>query len=322
MPEIDDPPPDDIKANVIELRKRLDTIPHKWLDHNLLIGTWNIRAFGDLTKEWHSQEGDSPKRDFEAVLYIKEIISRFDVVAVQEVRGNIRALRYLLKALGEHWGFILTDVTAGKAGNDERMAYLYDTRRVKPSGLAGELVIPEEWLKPDATGQAAMQRQFARTPYAVSFVSGNETFILVTLHVIYGTGAADRVEELQAIAKWLADWARQEKSWGHNLIALGDFNIDRNGDANYQAFTSTGLTPAPELTKLPRTIFKSGKSNFFDQIAWFTDAQKAPILSLRYNNAAGNFDFVSLYPSLDETEISWRISDHYPLWVEFAMDGG
>src|SRR6266508_5905035 len=148
MPEIDDPAPDDIKANIIKLRDRLDVIPHKWLDHNLIIGSWNIRAFGDLTKEWHSKEGDSPKRDLEAVLYIKEIISRFDVVAVQEVRGNIRALRYLLKALGEHWGFILTDVTAGKAGNDERMAYLYDTRRVKPSGLAGELVIPEEWLKP------------------------------------------------------------------------------------------------------------------------------------------------------------------------------
>ncbi|PAZ12899.1 hypothetical protein CLM62_27595 [Streptomyces sp. SA15] len=47
---------------------------------------------------------------------IAAVIRRFDVVAVQEVRGNLRALRYLLKVLGEDWAFILTDVTEGKAG--------------------------------------------------------------------------------------------------------------------------------------------------------------------------------------------------------------
>jgi hypothetical protein len=30
---------------------------------------------------------------------------------------------------------------------------------------------------------------------------------------------------------------------GHNLLALGDFNIDRIGDPLFEAFTSTGLTP-------------------------------------------------------------------------------
>ena len=116
-------------------------IPHKKADRNLLIGTWNLRAFGGLTKSWQARPADSPKRNFRDVACIAEIVSRFDVVALQEVRGDLRALRHLLKRLGEHWAFLLTDVTKGPAGNNERLAFLYDTRRVKPSGLACELVV-------------------------------------------------------------------------------------------------------------------------------------------------------------------------------------
>jgi len=77
-------------------------------------------------------------------VYAPEIISRFDVIALQEVKSNIRALRDTMKVLGNHWGLILTDVTRGDAGNGERMAYLFDTRRVQLSGLACELVVPNK----------------------------------------------------------------------------------------------------------------------------------------------------------------------------------
>lgn len=168
MPSLADALPEDIEAEVADVRKALDeTIPSKRLDDNLLIATWNIRAFGDLTEKWNAGEDDSPKRDLRALAIITEIVSRFDVVALQEVRGNIKCLRHMLKALGPHWAFLLTDVTRGSAGNDERMAFLFDARRVKSSGLACELVVPPEWL--DEVGQDALQEQFARTPYAASF---------------------------------------------------------------------------------------------------------------------------------------------------------
>jgi endonuclease/exonuclease/phosphatase family metal-dependent hydrolase len=230
--------------------------------------------FSDLTKAWTTADGGSPKRNFADVHAIAAMIGRFDVVAVQEVRGNLRALRYLLKVLGEEWAFILTDVSAGSSGNDERLAFLFDTGRVKPSGLACELV-------PEVTS-AVLNHQFARTPYAVSFLGSGQTFTLVTLHVNYGTKPADRAPELTAIAKWLAGWAEQEFGWDHNLIALGDFNIDRAGDPLFDAFTSTGLTPAPPLASLPRTIFdNTATPHFYDQIAWFTQGQKnRPALTL------------------------------------------
>ena len=182
----------------------------KELDRNLLVGSWNLRAFGGLTKKWQSADDDSPKRDLADVMAIAAVLSRFDVVAVQEVRSDLRALRHLLKALGPDWGFTLTDVTRGPAGNDERMAFLFDTRRVS-SWLACEIVMPEGDPR---VSPAAFARQFARTPYAVSFTSAGKTFILVTLHVVYGKAASDRVGELTAIAQWLAGWANEAAEWG------------------------------------------------------------------------------------------------------------
>jgi endonuclease/exonuclease/phosphatase family metal-dependent hydrolase len=318
MSTIVDVPPQQVAARLEKLRQSLDEeIPPKRLDNNLLVATWNIRAFGDLTERWEAQEDDSPKRDLQSLLFIEEIVSRFDVVAIQEVKGNIKALRHMLKRLGPDWGLILTDVTVGAKGNDERMAFVFDTRRVKPSGLACEVVVPEEWINDPSPEM--LHRQFARTPYAISLASGKQTLILVTLHVVYGESSEDRIDELRGIAQWLADWARREDSWGHNLIVLGDFNIDRQGDPNYEAFTSTGLRPPKELDGIPRTIFEGGKDKFYDQIAWFCEAGDVPVLTLRYEGNAGYFDFMRAVSAEDPLELSWKLSDHYPLWTEFRV---
>ena len=323
-PNITDPPPIEIAKELGDLREALDQdLPPKVLDRNLLIATWNIRAFGDLTKKWKSEPNDSPKRDFHALREIAEIVSCFHVVALQEVRANLRALRYMLKVLGPYWSFLLTDVTRGSSGNYERMALLFDTRVLNLSGLACELVVPPEQLAKGAINPDALDRQFARTPYAVSFKALDTTFILVTMHAIYGKGTDERRRELKAIAGWLSEWAMDINAYGHNLMALGDFNIDRKGDPLYMAFTSTGLTTPPELDNVPRTIFDVGPNpeHFYDQIAWFNKESGKPALTLRYLDA-GSFDFTKVALkslNLSKVELSWRISDHYPLWAEFSL---
>ncbi len=324
MPAITDSPPADVAQELEALRHALDEhIPARALDDNLLIATWNLRAFGGLTEKWAAEAHDSPKRDLHALRAIAEIVSRFDVIAIQEAKGDLKALRHMLKqlnAIDPHWGMILTDVTRGSAGNDERLAFVFDTRRLKPSGLACELVEPQS-VDGVAIGEHAYERQFARTPYAVSFLASGKTFILITLHVIYGSKAQDRVGELQAIADWMLNWATDLHSWDHNLIALGDFNIDRKDDPLYQAFTSRGLRPPPELEGLPRTIFdKPETKHYYDQIAWFHGEDGGPELSLTYTGRGGNFDFVPhVFPGMDHVELSWRVSDHYPLWCEFSV---
>jgi len=292
-------------------------IPAKIVDRNLIIATWNLRAFGDVTRKWNSDKTDSPRRDYHSLEIIARIIRRFDVIALQEVKANIRALRDMLKILGEEWSFILTDVTAGDAGNGERMAYLFDTRRIKLSGLASELVVPQEEL--DTIAPDALSKQFARTPYAVSFRSKDTTFILVTLHILYGSSAKDRIPELKAIADWMAHWAANVNSYDQNLIALGDFNVEKRGDLLHQTFISSGLFIPPDLAEVTRSIFDSSK--FYDHIAWFSNRKGVPELSMRYLRG-GNFDFLPfVFKSRELTpqQMSWMISDHYPLWAEFSM---
>jgi len=322
MPEITDPPPQAVLNDLAALTARMVDVPPKAAG-NLMIATWNIRAFGDLTMKWSSVAGDSPRRDLHAAVLIAEVLSRFDVIAVQEVKANLRALRHVLKRMGPRWGFVMTDVTRGGPGNDERLAFIFDTDRVKLSGLACELVVPEDLKDPLSDPANAFQRQFVRTPYAVSFQANGKTFVLVTLHVNYGDKPGDRVGELKAIAKWLRNWAEQMDDYGQNLICMGDFNIDRRDDPLWQAFTSTGLTPAPGLETVPRTLSSSlakpDLKSFFDQIAWFQTVKGKPYLTIEFRKAGGiNFQGAVL-TALDRTQLSWRISDHYPLWVEFGV---
>jgi endonuclease/exonuclease/phosphatase family metal-dependent hydrolase len=319
-------PPANVRAEISALRAALaERIPPRMVDRNLLIATWNLREFGGLTKAWESGPRDVPKRNLRDVALIAEVVRQFDLIAIQEVQGDLRALRHMMKALGPNWGFLLTDTGVGDFSGNERLAFVFDTQRVKLSGLAGEVVIPVEQLAAATQGQ--ISRQFARPPYAVSFLAGDTTFVLITLHILWGKAPADRVPELKAIADWLAGWAARESEWGHNLICLGDFNIDRRGDALYDAFASSGLAPPPALNDVPRTIFdSSAKPHFYDQIAWFHDGAPArPVLEL-IPREAGSFDFLPLTlgkaGATTKVQLSFRISDHYPLWAKFGIPPG
>ena len=320
MAGITDEPPPLVRQDLDRLSLALtDAIPTK-RKGNLLLASWNIRAFGGLAATWMTGPEDSPKRDWHAVHCIAEFVRRFDVVAVQECRADLTALRALMTVLGERWAFLVTDVTTGDRGNGERLAFLFDTKRVHPSGLAAELVVPTD-SAPGTIKKTAFDRQFARTPYAVSFRRQMNVFVLVSLHVLWGKKPADRLGELSAIAQWLADWAAEENDINQNLIVLGDFNIDRLGDPLYEAFVSTGLWPPAELNAVPRTLYATPtKPHFYDQIAWFSDTTNLTgRLTLGYHGHAGGFDFrPHVLRSMDNTALSWRLSDHLPLWVEFT----
>lgn len=306
--------PSDVAADVERLRAALDAAVPARSDANLLVGTWNIRALGDLTESWQAGPRDTPKRDWHAIACLTAVVSRFDVVAVQETRRSTVALRALLTWLGPQWRVICSDVTEGDAGNGERLAFVYDSERVQPSGLVGELVLP-------ATPAGPVQ-QFARSPYLAGFTRAGVEFILVTVHVLWGATEADRLPEISRFAAWMRQWADRPGEWNSNLLVLGDFNLDRVGDPLYEAFLGTGLWPPAELNGVPRTVFDNDNSkHFYDQIAWFsTPDGNSQLQSLTYTGHAGGIDFIPhVFPSLTRAEISWRMSDHYPLWVEFAL---
>jgi len=77
------------QADLAALRKRKR-------DGALLLATWNIRDFD-------SNEFKFGPRLPETFCYIAEIISYFDLVAVQEVARDLSALERVMAILGREW---------------------------------------------------------------------------------------------------------------------------------------------------------------------------------------------------------------------------
>ncbi len=319
---------------LIELRKALTTIPERTQKETLLLATWNIREF------------DSPKygkRLDEALYYIAEIIDRFDLVAVQEVRKDLEAVDRLMKILGGNWDYIFTDTTEGTAGNNERMAFLFDKRKITFGGLAGELVLPP--IKKD--GKDVPVTQLARTPFICGFKSGWTKFMLVTVHIIWGTKKdepepPERVEEIRQVAQFLKARTEDDVEWARNIILLGDFNIYKPENATFKEIEKAGFVIPEQIRKNPSNALKT---RHYDQIAF-----KVRENSLDLTGNAGAFDYYQTVFKTDDEQsykpfmlpdydgkpdkprsekektnyyLDWRtfqMSDHLPLWVELKID--
>jgi endonuclease/exonuclease/phosphatase family metal-dependent hydrolase len=322
-------------AALQRLRSGLDReLPRKTLDDTMLLATWNIR---ELDSSKYGERTD------EAYLYLAEIVSRFDVVAVQEVRNDLGGLRRLTAALGPHWRWIVTDVTAGRSGNGERMSFLYDTRTVEFTGLASELVLP-----PLPGG--APSEQVARTPFAAGFRAGWATFQLATVHIVYGSDRADderRVAEIAAVAEALGDRAEDPHNWPRTLVLLGDFNIFSRSDVTMTALEQAGWAVPSELHHIPgsnvpknkhydqiavradpaerrhfQTTGRAGVLDFFDDVLRDEDeADYAAAMGRNYRrtkqgqrrNAAGRRRYYRAWRT-------FQLSDHLPRWIEVVTE--
>jgi hypothetical protein len=146
---------------------------------SILVATWNIREFGRNEK--------CGIRLPESILYIAEIISHFDLVAVQEVNENISELKRLMKALGDWWDYIVTDVTSGSSGNQERIAFIFDSRTIVFDHLAGELALPSNVRAKETVEPPA------RSPFICGFRAGWRRLSLCSVHIFYGKATANEV---------------------------------------------------------------------------------------------------------------------------------
>src|SRR5262245_54032116 len=194
---------------LLALRESLSALRKRKRDSSLLLATWNIRDFDS------NKFGFGPRLE-ESFYYIAEIISCFDLIAVQEVNRNLSGLEKVMRILGREWDYIVTDATEGPGGNEERMAFVFNTDKVWFRKVAGEVVLPEGQLivsrkkikKKDGEGDPSgneaeeaeragfkeVRQQFARTPFLVAFQSNWFKFSLCTVHIYYGK---DTGEELK-----------------------------------------------------------------------------------------------------------------------------
>jgi endonuclease/exonuclease/phosphatase family metal-dependent hydrolase len=340
----EDPERTRVLDRLLALRGALDgQVPGTRTD-NLLLATWNIR---DLDS---NRFGHGPRLR-ESFHYLAEIISRFDLVAVQEVNRDLDPLRRVLYLLGPEWNHIVTSVTEGPSGNDERMAFLFNERRIRFTHLAGQVVLPKAHLVGATEDTSATGLQFARAPYVASFQAGWFKFNLGTVHIFYGDESGPalerRIEEIDRIA---AHFKRLQAKEAADYILLGDFNIISPQHQTMGALRKHGFR-IPEPLQNIRTNL--GKNKFYDQIAFRQHDKRLEF------GSAGAFDFRdavfrdededfsayfdSMPPHLRDVHtrgakkgqprtpaeqreyysrewITWQMSDHLLLWVELRVD--
>ena len=320
---------EDMRLRIIErllvLRKQMDLqLPSKTAADTMLLATWNIREFGG-------------NRTIESLYYIAEILSRFDLIAIQEVSGDLAGLQKVLSLMGPQWDYIVTDSTDSTAGGGERMAFVYDKSKITFKNIAGELVLPRELLIDGDT-------QFARTPFCVAFQAKWFKFMLATVHIYYGksTGIdSRRLAEIDAVAKYLAKRAKKEDK---SYILLGDFNIVKTSDATMKALEKNGFYIPENIKQHPTDL---GRTKHYDQIAFHVRLNSKMTVFNESKQRSGAFNFTeSVYRPEDlelykkyfpekntvgkaEKDIqkyyisTWRtfqMSDHLPLWTELKID--
>lgn len=311
-----------------------DGLPSRLLEDNLILATWNLREFGG------SKYGGRLK---ESLYYIAEIINCFDLVALQEVRRDLEEFDQLRRILGKWWKVLFTDVTEGGQGNNERTAFLYDSRKIEFGGLAGEVVLPPK----KEGGKYVPTLQISRTPYLAGFQAGWLKFTLCTTHLYYGDDVADdpqRVAETEALANFLAEEAKRKEAWARNMVMLGDFNVFNTTDKQYEVMKKAGF-------HVPATLFDQ-KTNAvgtrpYDQIAFIAPGMEDKLAESQsgvfpvFDHVFRNEDEALYAKAMGDAYLkdnkgnartdrskttyykTWRtyqMSDHYPLWVELKTD--
>lgn len=339
---------------LVDLRGQLhEEVLAREAQGSFLLATWNIRDF-DSNKFGHG------KRMRESFHYIAEIISAFDLVAVQEVNRDLSGLRRVMELLGRGWDFIVTDTTEGSGGNEERMAFVFNTHKVRFRNIAGEIVLPQgqkvvarkkikDDKDPDKKTIEEREIQFARTPFMVAFQAGWFKFNLCSVHIYFGASSGlaleRRIKEIRRLAKF---FARRQNKGGEDYILLGDFNIVNPEHQTMEALEAEGFSIAENLKKETSNL-KGDKH--YDQIALGVRDKRLEIGASgvfdyrgsvfrdrdfdAYKDAmpAGKRDFHYRGRKKGEPRTpaeqrayyrdewrTWQMSDHLPMWVELKVD--
>ena len=310
-----------VDQEIAALRDYRDTAPGRKVPdkstNRLLLATWNIANLG------------LQKRRAKDYRLIAEMISWFDLVAIQEVNDNLVGLRAILKALDgqsepERYQALFSD----KAGNNERTAFVFNANKVTLLEMVGEIAVPP--ADHEDIHLAGIPRKFTgfdRNPYIAAFEAGRFNFTLANVHLFYGGDTDDdrqrRSLETYAVGRW-ADLRRKSKNaYTDNVIALGDFNMPKaeKGDPIHKALTKRGLRLPEHTSRIGSTISEDAD---YDQIAFFPGGAKK-----RFTGKTGVFDFDgALFEKLFQTKtrtqfrayMRYYVSDHRIFWAQFKTN--
>ena len=306
----------------------------------LLLGSWNIANLG------------AQRRTAGALELVTHILKRFELIAVQEVNEEFRTFAKIVRNMGAKYDYIMTDT----AGNNERLAFIYDTTKVKPLNMFGELAL-RAYEFPKRTVKVRYRKDgrdmidtftdlrfvpFDRNPFIGTFQAGKINFTLVNTHLYFGKFQnsntrkkrqryARRVLEIYALSRWADRRVNRKATYDRDIILMGDMNVPNmdEDESTFEALTEFGFMSLDYVSKTGGSNLGNDKT--YDQMAFAPGGIRKRIK----NYDIFDFDkaiFAPLWKKLNakhpprkalskfNAHVKHHVSDHRPLWVQLDIE--
>ncbi|MDZ4659859.1 MAG: endonuclease/exonuclease/phosphatase family protein [Bythopirellula sp.] len=250
------------------------------------IAAFNIQAFGNTkaAKQY-------------VMVRLADIIRKFDIVAIQEIRSQneylIPNFVQLINQPGRRYDHVIGE-RLGRSNNKEQYVYIFDTERIAIDPLSVYTISDPDDL---------MHREPLVATFMTTGVDPDEAFTFTLVNVHTEPNQPDLNRELDGLAevyRVVRRSARQED----DVILLGDFNVD---DRHLQR-----LGQLPGIFPLIAGVATNTRQDQqFDNIIIHQSS------TTEYAGRSGVFDVMRNY-NLNEAQ-ALEISDHFPVWAEFSV---
>lgn len=280
-----------VSASVERMMAEAKRLPS---DRKIRIATFNIKQFG-------------PKKaaDPKVIDSVARLVSRFDVVAIQEVHGaDAEPIRALIEQL-RSGGAVYAATVSEKIGNNERYkesyAFIWNQRTI-------QMVPGSDYIVADPG------RRMAREPMACSFrcivpIEDNAppfSFTLINVHTspsqVAASATLNEMDVLDDVYHSIADYSARTLA-EDDVMLLGDLNVDAEG--------------LRELGQVPnlRTVGGVQPTNMLNNRT-YDHLILNTVTTDEFTGRAGVVDVPSeLGMSIEEAQ---KVSDHRPVWAEFS----
>ncbi len=244
------------------------------------VASFNIRILSDKS------------RDDDELSAIATVISRYDVIAIQEVRDEtvMRRLVRVLRKQGHRYKYIISPPVGAHV--KERYVFLWHEDM---ASLVGS-----------GTVYADTQDVFIREPYIATFKAGNFDFTLITVHVLFGKSKAERRPEIVALARVFLEIQAANPD-EQDVLLLGDFNFSAD-DIGFRELLDT-----PSMTYVinPTTKTTIGDKSSYDNLFF----EKRYVREFDNKASVYAFDVDMFQRDYDKAKLA--VSDHRPIWAVF-----
>lgn len=266
------------------------------------IATFNLRVFG-VTKASKPQ----------VMAILANIIRRYDLVAVQEIRdASGTAIQRLLKLVdseGSAYKMVVGD-RLGRTRSKEQYAFVYDSSRLQLAGTPYTYDDDNDGSTVNSVDDTGKNDFFEREPYVAYFrtVQGDFDFVIADIH----TKPADATREISYLPQVIADASRH---FGEpDVLVVGDYNADGSyfNESSYSSDFPAGKFIWLIKNSVDTTVAKS--DNTYDRMVG-TES-----LAQDYDGKTGTLRFDQVF-DLKATGLKpLDVSDHYPTWAQFYAD--